>query len=177
MKRFSSKAFALSVGLLASGCVGGTSAQDQYVQLVASNHEDISNVTMPVDLAQCPSSQVQQYSLVMPVSAMSCVGFLNSYYSNSDNIYNHPDIRVIARNADQQCRYPRSIDLSAADPNSDDGQYRIGQLTYSNTFNFIINAERARDYGAAAEFRQAMSNYRATCLNMINHARALYYSQ
>lgn len=177
MKISVSKAFALSVVLLTSGCVGGNSAQDQYVQLVASNHEDISNVTMPVDLAQCPTSQVQELSLVMPVSAMSCVGFLNSYYSNSDNIYDHPDIRAIARNADKQCRYPRSIDLSATDPNSDDGQYRIGQLKYSTNYNFIINAVRAQNNGAAAKFRQTMSNYRATCLNMINHARSLYYSQ
>jgi hypothetical protein len=163
------------------GCVTENSEATQTSQLealIVSNHAQIEVVTMPVTAGSCAKNLVDVYSdggFIMPMSAMSCVGFLNSYYSEYPHIYNNPVMQKIVRSADQRCNYSKAIDYSAPDPNSEAGQYRIGSLVYLNNYDFIFNAMRANDPSSSVFFRYALNNHKDVCLEMINEARATYF--
>lgn len=175
-----SKIFFLS-GLLLIGCVAENSQTTQHSQLdnlIASNHAQIEVVTMPTVPGICPNNYVDVFGdgrMLMPMSATACMGFLNSYYYEYPNVYNNAIMQQIVRNADQRCNYQRAIDISARDPNSESGQYRIGVLRYSNSFEAIMNAMRSNNPSASVPFRTALNNYRNVCLEMINEARAAYF--
>ena len=165
--------------LFLASCSSDGPSQKEYDELIVSNHANIEIVTMSLPKNGCQNDLVQEqgggFYLLVPTSALSCAGFLASYYNSETNMYNHPDMIALAKNADRQCKYKKSIDLTNSEANSDNSQYRIGVLRYNTQQSFIMNAMRAKDYDAAGTFRTTLNNYKNTCLNMINHAREIYY--
>lgn len=120
----------------------------------------------------CPSQFVTlaNDTFRLPISAVSCTGFLGAYDKDKEALYSSAAMISLAEKTDQACRYRQSIGTSAPGKSSRAEQIRLGRLQFENHYRSYINARAYPDYKAANVMMGTINNFHSTCSAIMKFA-------